>query len=74
MQIEHPLHPGAVLLGGWPRAGFPVLKCPHMCRRPQGLSRVTPSDPREGYHYLQRAHSPLHKRALEGLGLALVCI
>lgn len=54
MQIEHPLHPGAVLLGGWPRASFPVLKCPHVCRRPQGLSRVTPSDPREGHHYLLR--------------------
>lgn len=54
MKIEHPLHPGAVLLGERPRAGFPVPRCPHMCTRPQGLSRVTLSDPREGRHYLFR--------------------
>ena len=49
-----PSAPGAVLSGERPRASFLVQRCPHTCRRRRGLSRVTPSYPREGCHCLFR--------------------
>ena len=54
MQHTAPSAPGAVLSGERPRASFLVQRCPHTCRRRRGLSRVTPSYPREGCHCLFR--------------------